>query len=51
MKKEKESKALLEVRKWKKAVAKEASKLHGLARLDYYNKGSKALKGRDKKAA
>ncbi len=41
MKKEKESKALLEVRKWKKEVAKEASKLHGQARLDYYNQSIK----------
>ena len=46
---EKESKALLEVRKWKKAVAKEANRLHGQARLDYYNGGIKVRKG--KKAA
>ncbi len=49
MSRENESKALLEVRKWKKAVAKEASKLHGQARIDYYNKGIKTV--RDKKAA
>lgn len=46
MKEDKESKALLEVRKWKKEVAKEASKLHGQARLDYYNKGIKTGKAR-----
>ena len=49
MKKEKESKSLLEVRKWKKEVAKEASKLHGQARLDYYNKSIKSW--RSQKAA
>ncbi len=49
MSKGKESNALLEVRKWKKAVTKEASKLHGQARLDYYNKGIKTVCG--KKAA
>ena len=49
MKKEKESKALIEVRKWKRAVAKEASKLHGQARLDYYNQSIKSW--RTKKAA
>lgn len=38
MKKEKESKALVEVRKWKEDVAKEVGQLHGQARLDYYNK-------------
>ena len=37
--KEKESKVLLEVRKWKREVAKEANKIHGPARLDFYNKG------------
>ena len=42
--KEKESKILTEVRKWKRAVAKEANKLHGQARLDYYNKGAAAKK-------
>lgn len=48
MSKEKESKALLEVRKWKKEAAKEASKLHGQARLAFYNKSIKAWK--EKKA-
>ena len=46
----KESKALLEVRKWKKEVAKEANKLHGQARLDFYNKGIVPGK-KNKKAA
>lgn len=48
--KERESKALIEVRKWKKEVAKEANKLHGQARLDFYNKGITANK-KNKKAA
>jgi len=48
--KEKESKVLLEVRKWKREVAEEASKLHGQARLDFYNKGIAAGK-KNKKAA
>ncbi len=43
MSKEKESRALLEVRKWKKAVAEEARKLKGQARLDYYNQGIKTV--------
>ena len=45
MKKTKESKALLEVRKWKKEVAKEASKLHGKALVEFYNKSIKIWKG------
>ncbi|MBI4430160.1 MAG: hypothetical protein HY587_00415 [Candidatus Omnitrophica bacterium] len=48
--KEKESKAMLEVRRWKREVAKEASKLHGQARLDFYNKGIVPGK-RNRKAA
>ena len=44
MKKEKESKALLEVRKWKREVAKGAGKLHGQERLDYYNRGIQTWK-------
>ena len=48
--KEKESKALLEVRKWKHEVAKQASKLHGQERLDFYNKGIVPEK-KSKKAA
>ncbi|MBI3313419.1 MAG: hypothetical protein HYZ83_04235 [Candidatus Omnitrophica bacterium] len=36
-KNERESKALLEVRRWKKEVAKEARKLHDQARIDFYN--------------
>ena len=47
---EKESKTLLEVRKWKKEVGKEAGKLHGQARLDFYNKGTVFVK-KVKKAA
>lgn len=50
MKKEKESKTLLEVRKWKKEAAKEASKLHGQELVDYYNKSLKILKRRKKAA-
>lgn len=49
MKMEKESKALLEVRKWKKAVAKEAQGLSVKERLEYYNKVLKIDKS--KKAA
>lgn len=49
MNKEKESKALLEVRKWKEAVAKEAKKLRGRTLTDYFNRGIKA--GIVKKAA
>jgi hypothetical protein len=44
MKKETESKALLEVRTWKKKAAKEAVKLCGQARLDYYNQSIKNWK-------
>ena len=50
MKIEKESKVMLEVRKWKREVAKEASKFHGQALADYYNKSLKHLK-QGKKAA
>ena len=41
---EKESKVLLEVRKWKREVAKQASKLHGQELADYYNASLKYLK-------
>ena len=49
MNKEQEWKALIEVRKWKKEVAKEASKLRGQARLNFYNQSNKTWKA--KKAA
>ena len=49
MRKQRESKALLEVRKWKREVAKEARKLHGKALVEFYNKSIKIWEA--KKAA
>ena len=49
MKAQKTSKALAEVRNWKKAVVKETVKVNGLALLDYYNEGAKTY--RQKKTA
>lgn len=42
MKKGKESKSILEVRAWKKAVAKETQKLKGDALLAYFNLPAKS---------
>lgn len=44
----KESKSLIEVRDWKKAVAKETEKLQGRALLNYYNR---SIKSREKERA
>ena len=46
---QKESKALIEVRNWKKTVAKETENLKGTALLNYYNERTKGYKR--KKAA
>ena len=48
MKKEKESNALHEVRKWKESVAKESQKLRGKTLIAFFNKN---LKSKDRKAA
>lgn len=44
----KESKSLIEVREWKKAVAKETEKLQGRFLLSYYNR---SIKHREKEKA
>ncbi len=44
MKSQKESKALIEVRNWKRAVAKETEKLKGITLLNYYHEHAKLYK-------